>query len=114
MKNIKFKNKILDNFEGSLKDIKMGLLDLNKSIEKDEKLNIETKSKILSSAYVLETAVYRAVLYHLSTELVYMKNQIQNLNSALNTIVKKSDNEFISLINFRIIALLTFTIDYTN
>lgn len=111
---IGLKNKILDNFEGSLKDIQRDLLDLNKSIEKDEKLNIETKTNILSSAYVLETAVYRAVLYNYTTELVYMKNQIQNLNSALNTMVKKSDSEFVSLINFRIIALLTFMIDYTN
>lgn len=114
MINIGLKNKILDNFEGSLKDIKKDLLDLNKSIEKDEKLSIETKSRVLSSAYVLETAVYRAVLYNLTTELVYMKNKIENLNSTLNTMVKKGDYEFISLINFRIIALLTFIIDYTN
>ena len=114
MINIRLKNKILDNFEGSLKDIQRDLLDLNKSIEKDEKLSIETKTNILSSACVLETAVYRTVLYNFTTELVYMKNQIQNLNSALNTIVKKSDSEFVSLINFRIIALLTFMIDYTN
>lgn len=114
MINIGLKNKILDNFEGSLKDIKKDLLDLNKSIENDEKLSIETKSRVLSSAYVLETAIYRAVLYNLTTELVYMKNQMKNLNSTLNTMVKKSDNEFISLINFRIIALLTFIIDYTN
>ena len=47
MINIGLKNKILDNFEGSLKDIQRDLLDLNKSIEKDEKLAQHINSPIV-------------------------------------------------------------------
>lgn len=105
-------NKIIEIFYGSLNNIKRDLLQLELNIKNKEKLNFETRNRILDSTYTLETAVYRAAIYNLRVDWTDIKKVLQNLNSALNTLVMKGDYEFIKIVNCKIIALLTFTIDH--
>lgn len=111
MKDTNFKNKIFDNFEGSLKHIKKDLLQLDENIRNNEKLDLQSRERILDFSYMLETAIYRAAAYNMNYELRTMQQELRILNTTLNTMANQSNHEFIVLINYKIIALLTFTID---
>lgn len=106
------KEKIIEDFNGSLKSIKDDLLQLEENIKNKEKINIETRGRILDSTYILETAVFRAAIYKMKTDLDIIKKELQILNTTLNSMVNKANHEFLKIVNFKIIALLTFTIDY--
>jgi len=106
------KEKIIDNFNGSLKSIRDDLLQLEENIRNKEKLDIKTRGRILDSTYILEVAVFRATIYGMQTDLGMIKKELQILNTTLNKIANKYNHEFLRIMNFKIISLLTFTIDY--
>lgn len=115
MDKINFDNalcvKVLESFKESEKDIMRGLAQLEKNHQEGEYLDLDTREKIMDAGYVLEAAVYRSIAYHMDTRKT-MQPELQKLNTAVNTLAMKTNNEFLITFNLKIVALISLYIVY--
>ncbi len=98
--------KIMESFRESMNDIMRGLSKLEKNYQQDEFLDLNAREKILEAGYILETAIYRAVVYQLDTASV-IKPELQKLNSAVNALAMKTNHEFFKLFNLKVVGLIS-------
>lgn len=103
--------KIMESFKESINDIMRGLSKLEKNYQQDEFLDLNAREEILDAGYILETAVYRSIVYQMDTKSV-MQPELQKLNSAVNSLAMKTNHEFLKIFNLKIVSLISLYIDY--
>lgn len=109
------KKRIIESIEANIKVLQNGINDLGKKEPKSrEKLGLEYKEMLLDLVTDIEIAIYRARLYNLRISKNEVVKQISTINTELNTIVAENYScEFLHILNFKIVSLLTFIIDHT-
>lgn len=100
------RTKIFESFSESMNDIMGGLNELEKNYQQDEFLNYNTREKVLEAGYILETAVYRIIVYKLDAQGI-IQAELQKLNSIVNALALKTDHEFFKLFNLKIVSLIS-------
>ncbi len=103
--------KIMESFKESKNDIMRGLAQLEKNHQDGEYLDLNTREKIMDAGYVLEAAVYRSIAYHMDTKKT-MQPELQELNTIINNLAIKTNSEFLTTFNLKIVALISLYIVY--
>ena len=101
--------KILESFKEGKNDILRGLEQLEKNYRNKEFLDLKARENILEAGYVLETAVYRSILYAADSKET-MQTELQKLNSITNKLAMETNHEFLKAFNLKVCALISLFI----
>ena len=108
-----YKQKIIESIELNIKVLENGIKELGEKSNSNEKIELSLKEELLDAAIMLEIALYRAAMYNICLSTKKIRNQLTILNMNLNIMVSENKcEEFTHILSYKIVSLLTFTIDH--
>lgn len=108
------KFKIASSIDMYIKVLGENFKDLEDKADSKQKLTMEFKEGTLDTIHCLEVALYRAKMYNIAMSRRYLIDTFQNFNHILNSTARKDvlDYEYVEILNYKMVSILTFIIDH--